>query len=54
MLILFQVISILDKIKAEKEVSKSENGEQLESADLPEDEKDWEGDDPDEDIIYVK
>ncbi|XP_031258111.1 probable ribosome-binding factor A, chloroplastic [Pistacia vera] len=49
-----RVIDILDRIKAEKEVSKSQKGEQLESADLPENEKDWEGDDPDEDIIYVE
>ncbi|KAH7574946.1 hypothetical protein JRO89_XS02G0025000 [Xanthoceras sorbifolium] len=49
-----RVIEILDRIKAEKEVAKGQNGEQFKSPDLPQDETDWEGDDPDEDIIYVK
>ncbi|XP_044489979.1 probable ribosome-binding factor A, chloroplastic [Mangifera indica] len=49
-----RVIAILDRIKAEKEISESRIGEQPESADLPEDDKDWEGDNVDEDIIYVK
>ncbi|ESR36769.1 putative ribosome-binding factor A [Citrus sinensis] len=49
-----RVIAILDRIKAEKEAAKSKTKEQFESPDLPEDERDWEGDDPDEDIIYVK
>ncbi|KDP27625.1 hypothetical protein JCGZ_19630 [Jatropha curcas] len=48
-----RVIAILDKIKAEKENGISEDDE-FESSDSPEDNKDWEGDDPDEDIIYVK
>ncbi|KAK3195334.1 hypothetical protein Dsin_026644 [Dipteronia sinensis] len=49
-----RVIAILDKLKAEKETGKDQDGEQFESPDLPQDETDWEGDDPDEDIIYVK
>ncbi|KAL5858370.1 hypothetical protein ACOSQ3_005828 [Xanthoceras sorbifolium] len=49
-----RVIEILDRIKAEKEVAKGQNGEQFKSPDLPQDETDWEGDDPDEDIIFVK
>ncbi|ESQ53643.1 hypothetical protein EUTSA_v10026220mg [Eutrema salsugineum] len=44
-----RVIAILDKIKAEKG---SEGGQ--EPSDLPEDDQNWEVDDPDEDIIYVK
>lgn len=51
---LFQVIAILDKIKAEKEIAADEEEEEFESSDSPQDDKDWEGDDPDEDIIYVK
>ncbi|KAK2665466.1 hypothetical protein Ddye_004040 [Dipteronia dyeriana] len=49
-----RVIAILDKLKAEKETGKEQDGEQFESPDLPQDETDWEGDDPDDDIIYVK
>ncbi|KAK1572502.1 hypothetical protein Q3G72_033706 [Acer saccharum] len=48
-----RVIAILDKLKAEKETGKDQDGEQFESPDLPQDETDWEGDDPDEDIIYA-
>lgn len=44
-----RVIAILDRIKNE-----NKDEEQLESSELPQDDKDWEGDDPDEDIIYVK
>ncbi|KAK9905156.1 hypothetical protein M0R45_000439 [Rubus argutus] len=44
-----RVIAILDRIKNE-----NKDEEQLESSELPQDDKDWEGDDPDEDIIYIK
>ncbi|EEF49517.1 probable ribosome-binding factor A, chloroplastic [Ricinus communis] len=48
-----RVLAILDKIKAEKENTGSED-ELSESSDSPQDDRDWEGDDPDEGIIYVK
>jgi len=47
---LFQVIAILDKIKAEKGSGEGKT----EPSDSTEDDQDWEVDDPDEDIIYVK
>ncbi|KAK4836715.1 hypothetical protein QYF36_026793 [Acer negundo] len=37
-----RVIAILDKLKAEKETGKDQDGEQFESPDLPQDETDWE------------
>lgn len=49
----FQVIAILDRIKNEKEPKASKEGEQFDSSDASQDDRDWEGDDPDEDIIYV-
>ncbi|XP_022747876.1 probable ribosome-binding factor A, chloroplastic [Durio zibethinus] len=49
-----RVIAILDKIKAEKKTAADEDEEEFESSDSPQDDNDWEGDDPDEDIIYVK
>ncbi|KAM1211101.1 hypothetical protein ACFX2G_002882 [Malus domestica] len=49
-----RVIAILDKIKNEKKDSETQDEEQLESSEAPEDDVDWEADDPDEDIIYIK
>ncbi|GAV60278.1 RBFA domain-containing protein [Cephalotus follicularis] len=49
-----RVIAILDKIKAEKDDTNSQNEKQPESSNLSRDDKDWEDDDPDEDIIYVQ
>ncbi|KAM1862495.1 hypothetical protein ACFX14_002950 [Malus domestica] len=49
-----RVIAILDKIKNEKKDSETQGEEQLESSEAPEDDVDWEADDPDEDIIYIK
>lgn len=43
------MIAILDRIKNE-----NKDEDQLESSEAPQDDKDWEGDDPDEDIIYIK
>lgn len=51
---LFQVIAILDKIKAEKGSGDGVNEGRPEPSDSAEDNQDWEVDDPDEDIIYVK
>ncbi|KAK9987918.1 hypothetical protein SO802_028157 [Lithocarpus litseifolius] len=48
-----RVIAILDRIKNEKEPQASEEGEQFDSSDASQEDRDWEGDDPDEDIIYV-
>lgn len=44
-----RVIAILDRIKNEKNGDGSQTEEQL-----PQDDEDWEDDEPDEDIIYVK
>ncbi|CAN6555293.1 unnamed protein product [Malus baccata var. baccata] len=49
-----RVIAILDKIKNEKKDSETQDEEQLESSEAPKDDVDWEADDPDEDIIYIK
>ncbi|XP_010530801.1 PREDICTED: probable ribosome-binding factor A, chloroplastic [Tarenaya hassleriana] len=49
-----RVIAILDKIKAEKEIAVDGKEVQPEPSNLPEEDQGWEGDDPDEDIIYVK
>ncbi|KAB2603259.1 ribosome-binding factor A [Pyrus ussuriensis x Pyrus communis] len=49
-----QVIAILDKIKNERKDEEIQDEEQLESSEAPEDDGDWEADDPDEDIIYIK
>ncbi|KAL5563143.1 hypothetical protein UlMin_032890 [Ulmus minor] len=46
-----RVIAILDKIKNENKDSEIEDREQIESN---QEDRDWEGDDPDEDIIYIK
>lgn len=48
-----RVIAILDKIKNEKKDPNIQDEEQLESSEAPQDDTDWEGDDPDEDIIYI-
>ncbi|XP_068325519.1 probable ribosome-binding factor A, chloroplastic [Pyrus communis] len=49
-----RVIAILDKIKNERKDEEIQGEEQLESSQAPEDDGDWEADDPDEDIIYIK
>ncbi|KAG7540358.1 Ribosome-binding factor A [Arabidopsis thaliana x Arabidopsis arenosa] len=49
-----RVIAILDKIKAEKGSGDGVNEGRPEPSDSAEDNQDWEVDDPDEDIIYVK
>ncbi|KAK5771400.1 probable ribosome-binding factor A, chloroplastic [Gossypium arboreum] len=50
-----RVIAILDKIKAEKKTLADEDyEEEAESSVSAQDDRDWESDDPDEDIIYVK
>ncbi|KAI6677630.1 hypothetical protein NL676_038426 [Syzygium grande] len=49
-----RVIAILDKIKAEKKTAEGQDEEQFEASDHPQDERDWEGEDPDGDIIYVE
>ena len=48
----FQVIAILDKIKNEKS-SANQNKEQLDTS-AHEDDDDWDGEDPDDGIIYVE
>ncbi|KAK3421036.1 hypothetical protein EUGRSUZ_G01743 [Eucalyptus grandis] len=49
-----RVIAILDKIKDEKKTAGGQDEEQVEESDHPQDESDWEGEDPDGDIIYVE
>ncbi|KAF3435808.1 hypothetical protein FNV43_RR22900 [Rhamnella rubrinervis] len=49
-----RVIAILDRIKDEKKTAESEDDEQIDSSDASLGDKDWEDDDPDEDIIYIK
>ena len=51
---LYQVIAILDRIKDEKNNIDDEDMEQSELSDSPQDDRDWEEDDADEDIIYVQ
>ncbi|KAE8708245.1 putative ribosome-binding factor A [Hibiscus syriacus] len=46
------VIAILDRTKDEKKTAADEFEEEIESSD--QDDKDWDGEDPDEDIIYIK
>jgi len=48
----FQVIAILDKIKNEKS-SGNQNKERLDSS-TNEDDDDWDGEDPEEGVIYVE
>jgi ribosome-binding factor A len=47
------VIAILDRIKNEKKPGESEDEEEFDLPGASQDDRDWEGDDPDEDIIYV-
>ncbi|XP_030531949.1 probable ribosome-binding factor A, chloroplastic [Rhodamnia argentea] len=49
-----RVIAILDKLKAEKKTAKGQDEERVEASDDPQDDGDWEGNDPDGDIIYVE
>lgn len=48
------MIAILDKIKNEKKTAEHEDYKETESSGSPQDDRDWETDDPDEDIIYIK
>lgn len=48
-----QVIAILDRIKAGKKKEEDEDDGQFGSSNGSQDDRDWEGDDPDEGIIYV-
>ncbi|WCJ36553.1 ribosome-binding factor A family protein [Euphorbia peplus] len=48
-----RVIAILDKIKAEEENQVDEDDDLSQLSDSPQNDKAWESDDPDEDIIYV-
>lgn len=48
------MIAILDRIKAEKDNAESQVDELSDSSNSIQYDEDWEGDDPDEDIIYVK
>ncbi|KAB1207458.1 putative ribosome-binding factor A, chloroplastic [Morella rubra] len=49
-----RVIAILDRIKNEQTNEESQDQEKSDSSDVSQDEGDWEDNDPDEDIIYVK
>ncbi|XP_061977877.1 probable ribosome-binding factor A, chloroplastic [Populus nigra] len=49
-----RVIAILDRIKAEKDNAEGQVDELSDSSNSIQYDEDWEGDDPDEDIIYVK
>ncbi|KAF5946993.1 hypothetical protein HYC85_017221 [Camellia sinensis] len=50
-----RVIAILDRIKNEKKIPGSPGDDQIESSELPQEDRDWDGDDPDDEgIIYVK
>lgn len=50
-----RVIAILDRIKNEKKIRESPGDDQIESSELPQEDRDWDGDDPDDEgIIYVK
>ncbi|KAJ8767191.1 hypothetical protein K2173_013588 [Erythroxylum novogranatense] len=48
-----RVIAILDKIKDEKKPTQRQDDELSNISGSPEDDRNWEGDDPDEGIIYV-
>ena len=50
---MFQVIAILDRIKDEKNSTVNQNQEQLGPSRVEEDDDNWDGEDPDEGIIYV-
>lgn len=47
------MIAILDRLQAEKKTTESQIGKLDESSDSYQDERDWDGDDTDEGIIYV-
>ncbi|GKV21019.1 hypothetical protein SLEP1_g31054 [Rubroshorea leprosula] len=49
-----RVIAILDRIKSKEKIAEVEDEEEFESSDSPQDDREWEDNDPDEDIIYVK
>lgn len=49
-----RVIAILDRLKNEKDNSEGEDDEQSESPDLPDEDGEWDKDDRDEDVIYIK
>lgn len=49
-----RVIAILDRIKDKKKDTDDEEFEPSELSDTLEDDRDWKGDDADEDIIYVQ
>uniref|UniRef100_A0A5B7AD62 Ribosome-binding factor A n=1 Tax=Davidia involucrata TaxID=16924 RepID=A0A5B7AD62_DAVIN len=50
-----RVIAILDRIKNGKKIAEIQVDDQYESSNLPQDEREWEEDDPDDEgIIYVK
>lgn len=48
------MIAILDKIKNEKKSVENSTVDQYVSSDPNDGDEDWEDDDPDDDIIYVK
>ncbi|KAF5751055.1 hypothetical protein HS088_TW02G00065 [Tripterygium wilfordii] len=48
-----RVIAILDRLQDEKKTTGSQSEKLDESSDLYQDDRDWDGDDPDEGIIYV-
>ncbi|OVA12845.1 Ribosome-binding factor A [Macleaya cordata] len=49
-----RVIAILDKLKNEKKTVEGQDEGNSDSSDLPKDDEDYDVDDPDEGIIYVK
>lgn len=49
-----RVIAILDRIKDEKNNIDDEDMEKSELSDAPQDDRDWEEDEADEDIIYIQ
>lgn len=48
------MIAILDRLKEEKKNSENQDKEQLEQSNSLEDDGDWDKDDTDEGIIYIK
>nr|DAD47000.1 TPA_asm: hypothetical protein HUJ06_016937 [Nelumbo nucifera] len=49
-----RVIAILDRLKNEKKNAESHDEGKSQSSDLSEDDRDWDVDDPDDGIIYIK
>lgn len=49
-----QVIAILDRLKDGKNNSEGQSKDQLESPNLSEGDEDWNRDDTDEGVIYIK